>query len=158
MTDFLLKRGADPNIGDAYSMTPLHFAASRGDQEVARALLHHGADPDARDYNGDTPLIEAAYRGHEEVVRLLLARGASVNIKPRGKYLLAPAHPSTCVVDGPANPVAVAALPNHRPHYHPNARRSQPRLATRDSYCFKTSEGGAMVKHRAAADLGQGLE
>jgi hypothetical protein len=68
MTDFLLKRGADPNIGDAYSMTPLHFAASRGDQEVARALLHHGADPDARDYNGDTPLIEAAYRGHEEVV------------------------------------------------------------------------------------------
>lgn len=40
----LLKRGADPNVGDADGMTPLMNSAACGDVEKLKLLLEHGAD------------------------------------------------------------------------------------------------------------------
>ena len=66
---FLLQRGADPNIADAYGITPLHFAVHKGvlimnnwmpaETEkygwernnmpaLIKALLEHGAEPDPK--------------------------------------------------------------------------------------------------------------
>lgn len=81
MMDLLLKHGANPNVSDSYSKTPLHFAASQGNLPAVQALLSHGADANVKDYTGDTPLTEAAYRDNIEVVKLLLAHGADVNAK-----------------------------------------------------------------------------
>ena len=58
---------------------PLHWAAYRGDPEVAAYLLNHGATVDAQALNLETPLIIAAEDGHVEVVKLLIAHGADVN-------------------------------------------------------------------------------
>ena len=81
MMDLLLKHGANPNVGDTESKTPLHFASSQGNMPAVKALLSHGADANVKDSTGDTPLIEAAYRDNIEVVKLLLAHGVNVNAK-----------------------------------------------------------------------------
>lgn len=62
----------------------LHEAASRGDTEIARALLAGGADVNARDIDGATPLIAAVEKGQRDVVRLLLASKTDVNAKNGG--------------------------------------------------------------------------
>ena len=72
--------GADRDlvkVRDAKNLTPLHVAASRGQDEVARLLLEHGADVQGPS-EGDqwTPLVFAAYRGHLDVVKVLLDHGA----------------------------------------------------------------------------------
>ena len=59
----------------------LHFASTRGHQEVAQLLLAKGADVNAKDEDGYTALINASAYGHKEVVQLLLAKKADVNSK-----------------------------------------------------------------------------
>ena len=44
----LLKHGAKPDIADEEGNTPLHFAAMRGTQDVARFLMNLGANPYAK--------------------------------------------------------------------------------------------------------------
>jgi hemoglobin len=58
--------------------TPLHMAARRGNEEVARALLDCSANIEARDSVGDTPLRRAVNCDKIRVASLLLARGADV--------------------------------------------------------------------------------
>ncbi|PSN29425.1 hypothetical protein C0J52_27847, partial [Blattella germanica] len=79
----LLKRGADPNIGDSDDYSPLHLAARSGFTDVCALLLLTGnADLNAKDKEGNiTPLHYAAYEGHIDVVDLLLKCGANVNLK-----------------------------------------------------------------------------
>ena len=36
---FLVQQGADVNIRDNYGMTPLHYAASKGNQTAVKELL-----------------------------------------------------------------------------------------------------------------------
>ena len=76
----LLAAGADPNARDPEpgSETPLHWAASSDDADVARVLIDGGADMDLPDGSIGTPLENAV--GYEcwNVARLLVARGARV--------------------------------------------------------------------------------
>lgn len=73
---------ADPqliHLKDPDDATPLHYAAWKGHEEVARALLDLGAEIDAcsRDgHYGGTALHAAAHGNHKEVAALLLERGA----------------------------------------------------------------------------------
>jgi ankyrin repeat protein len=64
---------------DAYSSTPLIYAAKYGHLDVVRVLLDGGAEVDRADSIRSTALHHAAFRGHLEVCRELLERGATVD-------------------------------------------------------------------------------
>src|SRR5207244_13043214 len=77
--------GADPNGGaDGFLQvrqeTPLHWAASSDDVDVAQALIDGGADIEAPGGSiaGGTPLDNAVGYGCWRVARLLVPRGARV--------------------------------------------------------------------------------
>jgi len=62
-------------------MTPLHYAAAKGQLDVIELLLKHGADVNARDKNGYTPLHAAAYYDHADAAGLLIVRGADARVR-----------------------------------------------------------------------------
>ncbi len=82
----LIDAGADPNAltagrdspgpGDE---TPLHYAASSDDADVAEALIEGGADLEVPDGSIGTPLDNAVGYGCWHVARLLVTRGARVD-------------------------------------------------------------------------------
>ncbi|KAF9933150.1 hypothetical protein BGZ67_004388 [Mortierella alpina] len=74
-----LKESID-NISSATGMNPLHFAASRGQEDVVRILVDAaGAGVDVPDREGETALLKASYVGCLPVVSFLLKRGANVH-------------------------------------------------------------------------------
>jgi ankyrin repeat protein len=80
----LIDAGGDPNAqveGGWHAETPLHWAASSDDVEVARALIDGGADLEASGASiaGGTPLDDAVGYGCWQVARLLVERGARVD-------------------------------------------------------------------------------
>jgi uncharacterized protein len=80
----LLDAGGDPNApaeGMWHTETPLHWAASTDDVEVARALIAGGADIEASGASiaGGSPLDDAVGYGCWQVARLLVERGARVD-------------------------------------------------------------------------------
>jgi len=79
----LIDAGADPNAavtGSWHAETPLHWAASSDDSDVAAALIDGGADIEAPGASiaGGTPLDDAVGYGCWNVARLLVERGARV--------------------------------------------------------------------------------
>jgi hypothetical protein len=84
MVQLLIEAGADPNApatGGTFSETPLHWAASSDDAEVAAALIDGGADLEVPGGSiaGGTPLDNAVGYGCWNVARLLAQRGARVD-------------------------------------------------------------------------------
>lgn len=45
IVDFLLERGADPNVVDSINRPPLSYAIQRGNEYIIKTLLDHGANP-----------------------------------------------------------------------------------------------------------------
>ncbi len=104
IVDFLLDKGADPNLAEA-GFTALHEAIMRRDEKMASALLSHGADPNAplktwtptrrssHDLHfepslvGATPLWMAARFSEPGVMRLLAARGADSRFVHHSDYV-----------------------------------------------------------------------
>jgi RNA polymerase sigma factor (sigma-70 family) len=66
----------------AFEYTPLHLAATYGDQAVVETLLAHHADVNA-DIPGETPLHRAVLVGERDMIDLLLRRGANANAAAR---------------------------------------------------------------------------
>ena len=66
-------RGSEPGPG---SETPLHYAASSDDVDVAEALIDGGADLEVPDGSIGSPLDNAVGYGCWHVARLLVTRGA----------------------------------------------------------------------------------
>lgn len=75
----LIAAGADPNGRSPGDETPLHWAASSDDVDVAEALIDAGADIEAPDGSIGTPLDNAVGYACWHVARLLVARGARVD-------------------------------------------------------------------------------
>ena len=78
----LIAAGADPNARDPdapRSETPLHWAASSDDVDVARALIEGGADVEIPNGSIGTPLDNAIGYGCWHVARLLVQSGAKVD-------------------------------------------------------------------------------
>lgn len=77
----LVAAGAKIDVHDDYYRYPLHFAASTGSLDLARALLDAGADINLRDAsNGYAPLHWAVIYGHNLVVELLMEKGARTDV------------------------------------------------------------------------------
>ncbi|XP_058129210.1 uncharacterized protein LOC131289062 [Anopheles ziemanni] len=65
--------------------TPLHEAASAGDEAKVEALLAAGADRNAKEsVHGNNPLHEAAWKGYSRCVKLLCALPKTAPGKPAG--------------------------------------------------------------------------
>src|SRR5215203_5410630 len=78
----LLKDGADVNGAQGDGMSALHWAAERGDVELAETLIFAGANIGAVTRIGQyTPLHLAAQAGNTDVAKALLKGGADVNAK-----------------------------------------------------------------------------
>jgi ankyrin repeat protein len=80
----LLAAGAPPDApvqGAGHAETPLHWAASSDDVDVAAALIDGGADVEApgASIGGGTPLDDAVAYGCWHTARLLVDRGARVD-------------------------------------------------------------------------------
>ena len=78
----LLKQAADVNAAQGDGMTALHWAALKGDAEMASLLLYAGANVKATTrINNYTPLLLAAREGRAAVIEPLVKAGADVNGK-----------------------------------------------------------------------------
>jgi len=75
----LLAAGADPDGRNTGEETPLHWAASSDDADVAAALIDGGADLEVPDGSIGTPLDNAIGYSCWHVAALLAARGARVD-------------------------------------------------------------------------------
>jgi len=78
--EFLLTRGANPNLKDDMGWTMLQRAAVMNRVDLIEILLKHGANIDATTTSRMSPLMYAAQRGSCEAVEFLLRRGADPNI------------------------------------------------------------------------------
>ena len=74
--NFLLQKGARPDLVNAQGNTALAIAAELGWAEGAQLLLARRASVDLANSRGETPLILAVQRRDIQMVRLLLAAGA----------------------------------------------------------------------------------
>ena len=78
----LLRDGADVNAAQGDGMTALHWAAERGDRELADMLLYAGAHLESvTRLGGYTPLHLASRSGRSSVVEALTAAGANADAK-----------------------------------------------------------------------------
>ena len=76
----LLKEGADVNTTQADGMTALHWAAQKGDVELAKMLLYASANLKATTrIGGYTPLLIASKSGNAAMIDTLTQAGADAN-------------------------------------------------------------------------------
>jgi hypothetical protein len=81
IVNLLIDAGGDPNAassGPGKPETPLHYAASSDDVDVAAALIDRGADLETPDGSIGTPLDNAIGYGCWHVARLLATRGVRI--------------------------------------------------------------------------------
>ncbi len=79
--ELLRDAGADLEATDGYGLTPLHYAARRGDTKIVSLLVEAGLDVDAKTPDGETALYLAVYHRATSCVGVLLAAGASPNLR-----------------------------------------------------------------------------
>ena len=75
-----IRAGADVNAAQFDGTTPLMWAVSRGDAELAKELLKLGAKPGGRNTLGATVLREAIPTNDKDLIEQLLKAGADPNL------------------------------------------------------------------------------
>ncbi|KAF3395004.1 Ankyrin-1 [Talaromyces pinophilus] len=88
LTERLLKRGANPNIGYWMEYTPLQRASYHGNEALVKLLISYRADINAPAHNslGQTALQAAVSWSHTKIVKILLDSGANVRAPGAYKY------------------------------------------------------------------------
>jgi uncharacterized protein len=105
----LLKQGGDVNAAQGDGMTALHWAAQRGDAELATMLLYAGAKVSSVTRIGQyTPLHLAGNSGNPAVVESLIKAGANVNARTTNSAAT-PLH----LAASSGNPDVIKALLDH---------------------------------------------
>lgn len=87
--EFLLRNGADINIGGNHDWTALHTAAVNGHIQMVQYLISKGAKINVKTDDGSTALhVVLEYSetcpcpGHKSIIELLLARNdTEINVK-----------------------------------------------------------------------------
>ena len=89
-TEQLLKHGANPDKKKNIVLTPLGWAAHRGNIDIVKLLLDHGANINASEKKErTTALIEAIEQKHFGVAKYLIDKGADINLEDKyGKTAL----------------------------------------------------------------------
>ncbi|MEA3231284.1 MAG: ankyrin repeat domain-containing protein, partial [Thermodesulfobacteriota bacterium] len=67
--------------------TLLHWAASKGERDIATRLIDFGADTEIRDRKGNTALHKAARHGDHDLSTLLIEHDADVNVTTPGLHV-----------------------------------------------------------------------
>lgn len=75
--NFLLQKGANPNIADKGGVSPLMLACQLGFIEGVEALAKRGARVDVANNAGETPLISAVHQRDIPMIRVLMQAGAN---------------------------------------------------------------------------------
>ncbi|KAF5445562.1 hypothetical protein F2P56_034608 [Juglans regia] len=83
----LISAGADPNKTDYDGRSPLHIAASKGYEDIARFLIEQKVLINILDKFGNSPLLEAIKNGQDQVASLLVKAGAELTIDDAGGFL-----------------------------------------------------------------------
>lgn len=84
-SQLLLRGGTDVNTCDDRGWTPLHSAASAGQDKLVKLLADAGAEVNTFDREGRSALVLAADNGHVDSILALFEAGADVNLSnPRG--------------------------------------------------------------------------
>ena len=78
--EYLLSRGANPNVSHAGYGTPLIRAVLLGHVEMVKTLLRYGADASQATLAGDTPLHAAMRCGRGDLLTLLQTHCAAVDL------------------------------------------------------------------------------
>ena len=88
ITQFLLSKGADPNIRAHDGFDPLMSAVEKGEKEICALLLDRGANVKTKTRLA-TPLMIAKEKGHGEVEKLLVSQNfrCTLNIGSFGSWL-----------------------------------------------------------------------
>lgn len=77
LCEFLLSKGANPNIQDNDGFTPLHYASQNNDVDLATLLLSKGANPNLLDKWGNIPLKRCRFDGkNDTLIKILLDAGS----------------------------------------------------------------------------------
>lgn len=79
--EYLLEKGADPNIGNKDRETALHKACEHESPDMGALLLQNGAEVNRGCCRGWTALHEAVCHNNAEICDLLLRAGANLNRK-----------------------------------------------------------------------------
>lgn len=96
LTILLDAEDADPNIADATEqVTPIHFAAYKGDVKATEILISKGANVNAQLKSGHAPLDLAIQEKNRHVVECLKAHGAQRKVLDKSWHPLA-----SCVKSG----------------------------------------------------------
>jgi len=74
--NYLIRRGANPNLADNRGVSPLMLASQLGFVEGVEKLVQSGARVDDSNDSGETPLILAVHRRDTGMMRILLKAGA----------------------------------------------------------------------------------
>lgn len=72
---------ASVNKENQKGQTPLFYAVSEGNIDMAKSLINKGAFIDKQNHEGETPLFYAACYGLFEMLTFLISKGASINIE-----------------------------------------------------------------------------
>lgn len=79
--NLLLNYSADVNTCDSNDWSPLHYAASRGDQNSLLLLLHAGADINATNIDKNNPLHISCLYGYSNCAKALIYFSEHMKIK-----------------------------------------------------------------------------
>jgi ankyrin repeat protein len=129
----LLNKGAEPTVTDQEGLTPLHWAAKRGDHAMVELLIRKEGPIkilDIQDNHQRTPLCLAVLEGRATVVRILLEKGADPNIPgEKGRTVL---H----IAAAEGNGEILQILDNHNadPHARDDQRQKAWLLAAEAGY------------------------
>lgn len=76
MVEYLVERGANPNLTDRNGKTPLYLAVADARRQIVRYLLERGADANQQEVDHYTPLHRAVLNNDFICVKELMRYGA----------------------------------------------------------------------------------
>jgi ankyrin repeat protein len=84
--DFVLSKGANPNIVTPKGETALTISISKNQYEIVQKLIEKGADADQKDSNGLKPIDFAILQGLMDIAKILYGKMKSKELKESFEY------------------------------------------------------------------------